>query len=238
MKIIALDSSGLVASAAYLDDGKIKGLININYQKTHSQTLLPMLDELVKTLEVDIKDTDYLACANGPGSFTGLRIGVATIKGLGLSLNKKIVDISTLEALSLNWAGVEGIVCPIMDARRSQVYAAGYVFEEDAFKPSEVIEPINCMIDELFERLEALGKKVYFTGDGVPVYKETIEKNLKVPFVFSSAVNTYQNAANVALLAEYYANENKALDAANVTPVYLRKPQAEREREALEAKNN
>ena len=84
MKILALDSSGLVASVAYLEDGKIKGLININYQKTHSQTLLPMLDEMVKTLEIDLNGIDYLACANGPGSFTGLRIGVATIKGLGL----------------------------------------------------------------------------------------------------------------------------------------------------------
>ena len=89
MKILALDSSGLVASVAYLEDEKIKGSININYQKTHSQTLLPMLDEMVKTLGIDLNGIDYLACANGPGSFTGLRIGVATIKGLGLSIDKE-----------------------------------------------------------------------------------------------------------------------------------------------------
>ncbi|MCR5848336.1 MAG: tRNA (adenosine(37)-N6)-threonylcarbamoyltransferase complex dimerization subunit type 1 TsaB [Lachnospiraceae bacterium] len=234
MKILALDSSGLVASTAYLEDGKIKGLININYQKTHSQTLLPMLDELVKTLGVELKDIDFLACANGPGSFTGLRIGVATVKGLAESLDKKVVNVSTLEALSLNWPGVDGIACPIMDARRSQVYAAGYVFEKDGLRPREIIAPVNCMISELFEKLEALGKKVYFTGDGVPVYEDAIKNNLKVPYALSGAVNTYQNAGNVAFLAEFYAGENKAVDASEVTPVYLRKPQAEREREALE----
>ena len=228
-----MDSSGLVASVAYLEDEKIKGLININYQKTHSQTLMPMLDELLKTLGDDLDSVDYLACANGPGSFTGLRIGVATIKGLGLGLGKKVVEVSTLEALSLNWIGVDGVVCPIMDARRSQVYAAAYKFNDGDVKPEEVIEPVNCEIGELLQKLEALGKKVYFTGDGVPVYREFIENNLKVSFVFPSAMNAYQNAANVAVLGKAYAEEGKAKEAAEVTPVYLRKPQAEREREAL-----
>ena len=233
MKILAMDSSGLVASVSFLEDEKIKGLININYQKTHLQTLLPMLDDLLKTLGDDPEDVDYLACACGPGSFTGLRIGVATIKGLGLGLNKKVVEVSTLEALALNWQGVDGIVCPIMDARRSQVYAASYEFADGSVKPNEVIAPVNCGIDELLEKLNSFGKKVFFTGDGVPVYREYIENNIKVPFVFPSAANEYQNAANVAVLGKVYALEGKAVDAANVTPVYLRKPQAEREREAL-----
>lgn len=234
MKIIALDSSGLVASVAYLEDGKIKGSININYQKTHSQTLLPMLDEMVKTLEIDLKDVDFLACANGPGSFTGLRIGVATIKGLGLSINKEIVDVSTLEALALNWPGVDGIVVPIMDARRSQVYAAGYSFEGNAAKPVKIIDEVNCELSELIEKLNEMGKKVFFTGDGVPVYKDMIKQSLKVPFVLPNAANAYQNAANVAVLAEIYAEEGLSKKAADISPVYLRKPQAEREREALQ----
>lgn len=234
MKIIALDSSGLVASVAYLEDGKIKGSININYQKTHSQTLLPMLDEMVKTLEIDLKDVDFLACANGPGSFTGLRIGVATIKGLGLSINKEIVDVSTLEALALNWPGVDGIVVPIMDARRSQVYAAGYLFEGNAAKPVKIIDEVNCELSELIEKLNEMGKKVFFTGDGVPVYKDMIKQSLKVPFAIPNAANAYQNAANVAVLAEIYAEEGLAKKAADISPVYLRKPQAEREREAMQ----
>lgn len=234
MKIIALDSSGLVASVAYLEDGKIKGLININYQKTHSQTLLPMLDEMVKTLEIDLNDIDYLACANGPGSFTGLRIGVATIKGLGLSIDKKIVDVSTLEALALNWPGADGIVVPIMDARRSQVYAAGYSFEGNETRPVKVIEEVNCELSVLIEKLNAMGRKVFFTGDGVPVYKDMIKQSLKVPYVLPNAANAYQNAANVAVLAEIYAGEGLAKKAADISPVYLRKPQAEREREAMQ----
>lgn len=237
MKILALDSSGLVASVAYLEDGKIKGLININYQKTHSQTLLPMLDEMVKTLEIDLNDIDYLACANGPGSFTGLRIGVATIKGLGLSIGKEIVDVSTLEALALNWPGAEGIVVPIMDARRSQVYAAGYSFEGNSAKPVTVIEPVNCELFVLLEKLNAMGKKVFFTGDGVPVYKDMIAQSLKVDYALPNAANAYQNAANVAVLAEIFANEGLAKKAADISPVYLRKPQAEREREAMQEIN-
>lgn len=235
MKILALDSSGLVASVAYLEDDKIKGLININYQKTHSQTLLPMLNEMVKTLEINLDELDCLACANGPGSFTGLRIGVATIKGLGLSLNKKIVDVSTLEALALNWPGADGIVCPIMDARRSQVYAAAFSFKDGSPKPEEVIEPVNCEMIKLIERLNALGRKVYFTGDGVPVYRELIEQNLKVAHVLPNAANAYQNAANVAVLGNIYAKEGLAKNAADISPIYLRKPQAEREREEMEA---
>lgn len=233
MKIIALDSSGLVASVAYLEDGKIKGNINVNYQKTHSQTLLTMLDELVKTLDINLEEVDCIAVANGPGSFTGLRIGVASVKGLGLSLKKDIVPVSTLEALSLNWYNANGIVCPIMDARRSQVYAAAYRFNGEV-KGEEIIEPVNCEISKLVERLNSLGEKVFFTGDGVPVYREYIENNLKTGYAFPMAVNAYQNAGNVAVLAEYYAGKGETRKAEEVSPIYLRKPQAEREREAME----
>lgn len=238
MKIIALDSSGLVASAAYLEDGKIKGNLNTNYQKTHSQTLLPMLDELVKTLDIDLESVDCIAVANGPGSFTGLRIGVATAKGLGMGLGKKVVPVSTLEALSLNWYKADGIVCPIMDARRSQVYAAAYKFDGESVKGRELIEPVNCEISELIDRLNELGEKVYFTGDGVPVYKDKIAESLKTGYELPIATNAYQNAGNLAVLAEYYANEDGAIDAKDVSPVYLRKPQAEREREEMQSVSN
>ncbi|MBO4347237.1 MAG: tRNA (adenosine(37)-N6)-threonylcarbamoyltransferase complex dimerization subunit type 1 TsaB [Lachnospiraceae bacterium] len=232
MKILALDSSGLVASVAYLEDGKIKGNLSYNYQKTHSQTLLPMLDSLIKTLEIDLKEVDFLAVANGPGSFTGLRIGVATVKGLAESTGKEVIPVSTLEGLALNVNYADGLACPIMDARRSQVYAGVYRFKEGAVKPEEVFEPVNCEMVRLCERLNELGEKVYFTGDGVPVYREIIENNLKVPYVFPNPLNRYQNAGNIAVLAEVYANEGSK-KACDVTPIYLRKPQAEREREAM-----
>lgn len=231
MKIIGIDSSGLVASVAYLEDGIIKGNLSVNYQKTHSQTLLPMLDELVRTLDIELKNIDCIAVANGPGSFTGLRIGVATVKGLGLSIKKDLVGVSTLEALAINWQGVSGVVCPIMDARRSQVYTAVYKFNDNLPESSVVVEPDSMMIEDLCTKLESIGEKVYFTGDGVPVYRKYIEENLKVPFVFPTAANMYQNAANVAILGEYYASKGFVTKACDLTPVYLRKPQAERERE-------
>ena len=233
MKILSLDSSGLVASVAYLEDGIIKGNININNKKTHSQTLLKMLDELVNDVEIELSDIDCLSVAIGPGSFTGLRIGVATVKGLAYSLNKKVVGVSTLEALAMNFANADGLVVPIMDARRSQVYTGVYKFEKESVTPKTVIEPSAFDVIDLCKRLDEMGEKVFFTGDGVPVYRELIKGNLKVPFVFPSPMNAYQNAANVAVLAQVYANEGGLIDAADVSPVYLRKPQAEREREEM-----
>ena len=122
MKIIALDSSGLVASAAIIADRTVIGEYNIQYRKTHSQTLLPMLDELKKMVELDLDSVDAIAIASGPGSFTGLRIGSASVKGLCFALKKPVIEIPTLEGLACNLYGTDKLVCPIMDARRNQVY--------------------------------------------------------------------------------------------------------------------
>ena len=141
MRILALDSSGLVASVAIVAgaDGKADaqtiGEYTMNYKKTHSQTLLPMLDELVKMTEVDLKTVDAIAVAAGPGSFTGLRIGSATAKGLGLALKKPLIHIPTLEGLAYNLYGIEGLICPLMDARRGQVYTGIYRFDTDGALP-------------------------------------------------------------------------------------------------------
>ena len=238
MKILAIDSSGLVATCAYLEDGIIKGNISINYQKTHSQTLLPMVDELVKTLDIDLNALDYFAAADGPGSFTGLRIGVATVKGLAFSVNKKIIGVSTLEALSLNNYGVEGVSVPIMDARRNQVYTGVYKFEGDSVIPKTILEPCAYDMNELCDYLNELGEKVSFTGDGVPVYESTIKENMKVPYALPIASRAYQNASNVAIIADAYAAKGIASDAADFSCIYLRKPQAEREREEKLAGTN
>ena len=124
MKILGMDSSGLVASVAIVEDEALVAEYNTNYKKTHSQTLLPMLDELRNMTELDLDTIDAIAIASGPGSFTGLRIGSATAKGLGLALGKPLVEVPTLEGLAWNLWGSERIVCPLMDARRNQVYAA------------------------------------------------------------------------------------------------------------------
>ena len=130
MKILALDTTGNVSSVALIDDEKLIGEYTINYKMTHSQTIMPMIDEIVKMTELDLKDIDYIACSQGPGSFTGLRIGAATAKGLALGLNKKIVPVPTLDALAYNIFETDKIICPIMDARRSQVYTALYMWND------------------------------------------------------------------------------------------------------------
>ena len=132
MRIIALDSSGLVASAAIVEDDTVLAEYNVQYKKKHSQTLLPMLEDIVKMTEFDMNTVDVLAVAAGPGSFTGLRIGSATVKGLGLVLDKKIAAVPTVDALAYNAYGCGDIVCPIMDARRNQVYTGIYTFERNA----------------------------------------------------------------------------------------------------------
>ena len=130
MKILALDSSGIVASVAVIEDDILLAEYTVNYKKTHSQTLLPMLDEVVKMTELDLQTIDAIAVAAGPGSFTGLRIGSATAKGLGLALKKPLIAVPTVDALAYNLYDVSGLICPIMDARRSQVYTGIYRFEE------------------------------------------------------------------------------------------------------------
>ena len=128
MRILAIDSSGLVASVALMEDEQVICDYSINYKKTHSQTLVPMLDELKKMIDLDLSTIDAIAVAKGPGSFTGLRIGSATAKGLGLALNKPLIPVGTLEGLAMNMWGYDGLVCPIMDARRDQVYTGIYKF--------------------------------------------------------------------------------------------------------------
>ena len=170
MRILALDSSGLVATVALLEDDQTIAEYTVNYKKTHSQTLLPMLDEIVKMTEFDLQTIDAIAVAGGPGSFTGLRIGAATAKGLGLALNKPLFHIPTVDGLAYNLYGNNGLICPIMDARRNQVYTGLYRFENEEFQVVEAQRAIS--VDELAEKLNQYGEKVTFLGDGVPVYKE------------------------------------------------------------------
>lgn len=137
MRILGLDSSGIVASVAVVEDDVLVAEYTINYKKTHSQTLLPMLDEIVKMTELDLESIDAIAVAAGPGSFTGLRIGSATAKGLGLALKKPLVAIPTVEGLAYNLYDTPGLICPIMDARRKQVYTGIYRFTDHRLETVE-----------------------------------------------------------------------------------------------------
>lgn len=233
MKILSIDSSGLVASVAVIEDDQVICDYSINYKKTHSQTLVPMLDEIKKMTELDLSTIDAIAIAKGPGSFTGLRIGSATAKGLGLALDKPLIPVGTLEGLAMNMWGYDGLICPIMDARRDQVYTGIYRFEGGNLET--VAEQSPEGVDELVEKLNTYSDRVIFLGDGCPVYKEFISANMKVSYEFAPAHMNRQRAAALGVLAMKYYSEGKIESAAEHKPEYLRLPQAERER--LEAQN-
>lgn len=235
MKILALDSSGLVASVALVSEEQLIGEYTINYKKTHSQTLLPMLDVMFQQLDMDIAQIDAIAISGGPGSFTGLRIGAATAKGLGLALKKPLIHVPTADGMAYQMYGVQGIICPIMDARRSQVYTGLYEYE-DGFHV--VKEQMAVSIDELLEMLNDMEKPVTFLGDGVPVHREKIEQMLYVPYTFAPSYCNRQRASAVGALGIEYYKLGKIEDAAEHKPDYLRVSQAERERAEREAQVN
>ena len=244
MKILALDSSGLVASVALLENDNLVAEFTVNNKKTHSQTLLPMLDEVVKAAGIELDTVDAIAIAAGPGSFTGLRIGAATVKGLSLALDKPIIPVPTLEGLAYNFWGSDRLICPIMDARRNQVYTGIYEFCKEEIPEKEssehqlvmhsIKEQCAIAVDELVEELNRLGREVIFLGDGVPVYREQILQKLKVPCSFAPAANNRQRAVSVASLGAVYYAHGRTVTAAEHEPEYLRKSQAEREREEQE----
>lgn len=234
MKILGLDSSGLVASVAVVEDDVLLAEYTTDYKKTHSQTLLPMLDELRNMIELDMDTIDAIAVASGPGSFTGLRIGSATAKGLGLALGKPIVEVPTLEGLAWNLWGTDQLVCPLMDARRNQVYTGAYEFwaEGEEFRLQTIIEQMPVDIGELIDKLNHLRREVIFLGDGVPVYLSVIKEKLKVPYRLAPAGMNRQRAAAVAALGAVYYAQGRAVSAGEHQPEYLRKSQAEQEAEA------
>lgn len=229
MKILAIDSSGIVASAAVADDNNIISEFTVNNRKTHSQTLLPMIDQVVKMSEVPLKDIDAIAVASGPGSFTGLRIGSATAKGLGLALDKPVVPVPALEGIAYRAACFGGIICPLMDARRNQVYAAAYRMESGSLV--NIIEQKAVVLRDILSELSETGEEVLFMGDGADVYRKTIEEEIDTEYQFAPAYMSKQSAASVAALGIIYYGMGRYESAAKHRPFYLRKPQAERERE-------
>lgn len=236
MKILAIDSSGLVASVAVLEDDNLIAEYTMNYKKTHSQTLVPMLDEIRNMVDLDLSTIDAIAVAAGPGSFTGLRIGSATAKGLGLALGKPIIPVPTVDALAYNLYGNEHMICPLLDARRNQVYTGLYVFRRKENQPIYVMETIEpqCAVDiqEIANRINELGQEVIFLGDGVLVFAQKLSEMIQVPFTFAPACCNRQRAACVGALGEKLFEQGVSQTAAEHAPDYLRLSQAERERNA------
>lgn len=240
MRVLAIDSSGLTATVAVVEETQTIAEYTVNYKKTHSQTLLPMIDEMAKMVELDLSAIDAIAVAGGPGSFTGLRIGSATAKGLGLALGKPLIHVPTVDALAYSVYGCGDLICPIMDARRQQVYTGIYTFSYNAGKKEDVnlVEPVFQVIkmqtavsvEDLIRRLNNYGRPVVFLGDGVPVYQEMLAEGLKVPYSFAPSYMNRQRAAVVGALGIRYFKTGRFETAMEHKPDYLRVSQAERER--------
>lgn len=225
MKILALDSTARTATAAVLEDEKLLGIYTVNTENTHSETLLPMVKSLISSLSLDISSIDAFAVSIGPGSFTGVRIGVATVKGLAFGTDKKCIGVDTIDALYENISGFSGLVCPVMNARRGQVYCG-------LFDDGEKIIPSSCMeLDKLIrileERAKKENKKVFFVGDG---YELFLEKEI-YGFSPTPELLLYQNAYSVGKIAYRKMKAGEDTRDTELEINYIRKPQAERERE-------
>lgn len=221
MKILALDSTANTSTVALLEDERLVAQYTVNTKNTHSETLLPMVKSLLEASDTTVDEIDAFAVANGPGSFTGVRIGVATIKGLSFGKDKKCVAVSTTEALSVNLDGFDGIICPIMNARRGQVYTC-------IFKDGRALIEESCMmLDELIPMLEKYDEKIYFTGDG---YELILDKEIKNKCSTPEYLR-YSTAYGVGKIAYKKIINGKYTSDTELCVNYLRKPQAERERE-------
>lgn len=224
MKILSIDSSAKSASAALTDGKHLISECFVNTALTHSRTLMPMIDNMLKQSDTDFSEIDAFCVSAGPGSFTGIRIGVAAIKGLALSNNKPCAGVSTLEAMAYNFTDENCIVCSAMDARCSQVYNA--IFRCENGVVSRLCEDRALPISELLKELESYNETVYFAGDGAEICFKAYEnkpENIKL----SSENRRFQRAYGVALAANEHSKSFQ--DSALLAPVYLRLPQAERE---------
>ncbi len=228
MKILAIDSSAKSASAALVEDGKVICETFANIGLTHSETLMPMVSFTLENAKVTPKEIDLYSLTIGPGSFTGIRIGAAAIKGMAQATGKKCVPVSSLEAIAYPYRNSGFIVCPVMDARCSQVYCAAFRNGERLFEDKAIL------IEDLFSILKEYNEKIVFVGDGAKLVYETLKDRLDC--VRANPENEFPHASSVALLAEEKIETAK--NYSEIVPVYLRLPQAQRELNNKKAKED
>jgi len=227
MKILSVETSSLVASAAIFVDDIMIAEYTTNYKITHSQTLLPMIDDICRMTEFDINELDFIAVSGGPGSFTGLRIGSATAKGLGLALDIPLVHVPTLKAMAYNIYDSNKLICPIMDARREQVYTGIYRSTNGVVEALK--DQMAITIHELIDILNEMDEDVIFLGDGVPVYKSKIEESLNKKAFYAPPHLSRQRGGAVCELGKELFAQGKYESSDQHAPEYLRQSQAERE---------
>ncbi len=225
MKFLAIDTSSFPASVAISDNDVILGEYIIRNQRKHSQNIMVMTERLFDDLGMDISEIDIFATTTGPGSFTGLRIGISTIRAFAQAMEKPVVAVNTLEALAYNLSEFNGIVVPMLDARRDEVFTAAYAFCDGEAK--EIIPPCVMTVSEILERYK--GEKVMFTGDGVLIHRDELSGIDNFSF---AQTNMRETRASSLICAAFCKAENGEIKHYNeVQPLYLRKSQAEREYE-------
>lgn len=226
LKLLSLDTSSLAASTALWEDDRLVGEFFINAKLTHSQTAMPMVEDLLAATETPLAQVDLFAVSTGPGSFTGLRIGIAAVKGMAHALGKPCVPVSTLKGLAYNLLGFDGYVCPVMDARCQQVYTA--LFQLVDGRPVQVMDDCAIPLSQLKNQLSGLSKRVFLVGDGAKLcYNECIGSCPQITLAPPALL--FQKASSVAQAALEELALGHALPAKDLAPSYLRLPQAERE---------
>lgn len=233
MRILSLDSSATSASVCLFDtsDNRIIGEFYINTKLTHSQTLVPMIDSLLNCTNTQLNDVDCFAVNTGPGSFTGIRIGVSVIKGMAMALQKPCVATSTLESIAYNFIDNDNvIVCACMDARRNQVYNA--LFKVENGNITRLCDDRAIAIEDLYKEFKEYDEQIILSGDGANLCYSQKPEDINV--ILSCASKRYQKASCVAICAEKLYYNNEISDARSLMPSYLRPSQAERERKNKE----
>jgi tRNA threonylcarbamoyl adenosine modification protein YeaZ len=228
MRILSMDTATEAVSCAIIDENKLLGEITFNFEKQHSIILMPIVDKLLTRTKLSLDSIDGFIISKGPGSFTGLRIGMATVKGLAFGVNKPIISVSTLDALAYNLSFTSGVICPIMDALRDNVYTGIYKSSQDGI--SIIEKPMVISIDDLINKLKDACEPIYFVGDGTHKYFDKLKNNL--PNCFIAPVNlNLARASSLGELGMKLLKQGYKDDINTVAPIYIRKSQAEREYE-------
>lgn len=233
MIILSIDSSSKVATVALMKDEKLLSEITLNDKREHSVVLMGIIEDLLKYNDLTVNDIDGYVVSKGPGSFTGLRIGMATVKGLSFGSNKPYVSISSLDALAFSVADFDGLICPVMDALRNSVYTCLYKSnvndDTKALSLEKLIDYSALDLDELIELIKSKNEKVMFIGDGLDKYKDYLIENCPNSYFPPNHLNIVR-ASSLGELGSILL-KNGVCDDPNSTPFYLKKPQAEREYE-------
>ncbi len=225
MKLLALDSSSIVATAALVEEEKVIGEIIINHKKNHSEKLMPIIDELLDEVEVQIEDVDAFGVCIGPGSFTGIRIGISTAKALAQVGNKPLIGISTLEGLVFNLPYCKGVICPILDAQRDQIYTALYKWEGNQLFSIEEDQAIGAK--EWIDKIKDRNEHIHLVGDGVTKFAPLFQEKLKDKVSIAPPTVRMPRASSIAALAMEKIQRGEITEYKEVAPNYIRKSQAE-----------